>query len=108
MREKTRCCYILLHLAECQNACVLQCLQKISSPPIWLPEVLSTEKDFAKSAGQEVKKVLFRRKKLPFSSSEKCYFRRNICGSFSGPILIWRFQIRDLNVNPRTSNSRSV
>ena len=44
-----------------------------------------TEKDLAKSVDQKVKKVLFWRRKLPFSSSEKCYFRRNICGSFPGP-----------------------
>jgi len=44
------------------------------------------EKDCTESAGQKVKKVLLQRRKLPFSSSEKCYFWRNICGSFPGPV----------------------
>jgi hypothetical protein len=59
--------------------------QKIFHKSIWLRKVLSTEKDFTESATWKVKKVLFRRRKLPFSSSEKSYFRRNICESFSGP-----------------------
>jgi hypothetical protein len=59
--------------------------EKNFTSTIWLTKVLSTEKDCTESAGQTVKKVLFRRRKWPFSSSEKCYFRRNICGSFPGP-----------------------
>ena len=55
--------------------------------PICLRKVLFMEKDSAKSAGQNVPKVLFRRQKSPFLGSEKCYFRRNIC-RFLGPVLL--------------------
>ena len=65
-----------------------RCMQNFRYRPIWLPKVLSTDKDSTKSASQMVKKVLFRTRKLPFSSSERCYFRTNICGSFPGPVLI--------------------
>jgi hypothetical protein len=80
----------LLHAAESER--------KFTST-IWLTKVLSMEKDCTKSAGQKVKKVLFRRRKWPFSSSEKCYFRRNICGSFPGPVrsrVAWLSGIADL------------
>jgi hypothetical protein len=30
--------------------------------------------------------VLFRRRKSPFSSSKRCYFRRDLIGSFPGPV----------------------
>src|ERR1700683_4657523 len=52
---------------------------------IWLRKVLSTDKDCTESASQKVRKVLFWTRKLPFSSSEKCYFQTNICRSFLGP-----------------------
>ena len=79
-------CHHQNHLLPPVNASiVIWSLRKISPLTIWLRKVLSMEKDCTESASQKVKKVLLRRRKLPFSSSEKCYFRRNICGSFPGP-----------------------
>ena len=49
--------------------------------------------DCTESASQKVKNVLLRRRKWPFSSSENCYFWRNICGSFLGPHLAIQYRL---------------
>ena len=62
---------------------VLWCSAKIFY--LWLTKVLSMEKDPVQNTSWKIPKVLFQRRNWPFSSSEKCHFQRNICGSFLRP-----------------------